>query len=66
MSDSRQAFSFSINDWAGPKRNIRLYPRTKQSSVLLYSGQSGENEKIHFVIPVPNQMPFYGLKHLCD
>lgn len=34
-SNSRQEFSFSINDWVGPKRNVRLDPRTKQPSVPL-------------------------------
>jgi hypothetical protein len=58
-------FSLSLNDWIGPERNVRLHSHTKQASVL-YSGQSGKNQKNHFVIPVPNQMPFCGLKRLCD
>lgn len=37
-SNSRQEFSFSINDWIGPIRNVRLYSRTKQSSVLCVQG----------------------------
>lgn len=61
LSERRERFqaamSLSIDDWVVPRRNAGLHPRAKLASVTLCPGQSGEKQKVHFVILVPVRHP---------